>query len=56
LVETVAEMSFDSRSELPRIDIPVVLVCGDRDRFFPEDLVVETALLIPGSSLVWYQG
>jgi pimeloyl-ACP methyl ester carboxylesterase len=56
LVETVAEMSFDSRSELPRIEVPVVLVCGDHDRFFPMAVVEETVRLIPDCTLVPYGG
>ena len=56
LVETEAEMSFDARPVLPGIDVPVVLLCGDRDRFFPLDVVEETARLIPGCTLVRYEG
>lgn len=56
LVETEAELAFDSRSVLPRIQVPVVLVCGDRDRFFPIGLVEETVGLIPRCSLVRYEG
>jgi pimeloyl-ACP methyl ester carboxylesterase len=56
LVETEAEMSFDCRADLSDIDIPVVLLCGDRDRFFPVQVVEDTARLIPDCTLVWYQG
>jgi pimeloyl-ACP methyl ester carboxylesterase len=56
LVEIEAEMSFDSRRVLPRIEAPVLLVCGDRDQFFPQDVVEETAALIPDCTLVWYPG
>lgn len=56
LVEAEAEISFDSRPALPHIQVPVVLLCGDRDRFFPADVVDETFRLIPGSTLVRYEG
>ena len=36
--------------------MPVLLLCGDRDRFFPPDVVEETARLIPRCRLVWYRG
>jgi pimeloyl-ACP methyl ester carboxylesterase len=49
-------MSFDSRPALPHVEVPVVLVCGDRDRFFPAELVEETARLIPDCTLVLYAG
>ena len=55
-VEIEAEISFDARPVLPRIEKPVLLVCGDRDQFFPKDVVEETARLIPQCTLVWYEG
>jgi pimeloyl-ACP methyl ester carboxylesterase len=56
LVEAEAEIAFDSRPVLPGIEVPVIVMCGDRDRFFPRDVVEETARLIPGATLVWYPG
>jgi pimeloyl-ACP methyl ester carboxylesterase len=56
LTEVQAEEAFNSRAALPRIQAPVLLLCGDRDRFFPRDVVAETAQLIPGCTLVWYAG
>ncbi|MGH3348512.1 MAG: alpha/beta fold hydrolase [Nocardioides sp.] len=56
LVETEAELAFDARPVLPRIAVPVVLLCGDSDRFFPQDLVEETVGLIPECALVTYEG
>lgn len=32
------------------------LLCGDRDRFFPTDVVEETVRLIPDCTLVLYEG
>ncbi len=56
LVESQAEEAFDSRAALPRIQAPVLLICGDSDRFFPRDVAEETAKLIPGCTLIWYKG
>ncbi len=56
LVEVHAEAAFDPRPALPRIQDPVVLICGDRDRYFPREVVEETARLIPGCTLIWYKG
>ena len=56
LVEAQAEQGFDSRAALPRIQVPVLLICGDRDRFIPKDVAEETAKLIPGCTLIWHKG
>ena len=56
LVETEAEMSFDARPDLPLIPAPVLLVCGDRDRFFRPDVVDQTVAMIPDCTLVRYEG
>jgi pimeloyl-ACP methyl ester carboxylesterase len=56
LVEVESELTFDSRAVLPAIECPSLLVCGDRDRFFLQPVVRETARLIPDCSLVWYAG
>jgi len=56
LVELESELAFDSRSVLPRITAPVLLICGDRDQFFPPEVVRETAELIPDCRLTWYPG
>jgi pimeloyl-ACP methyl ester carboxylesterase len=55
-VELEAEISYDARPVLPRIDKPVMLVTGDRDQFFPIDVVEETVGLIPGCTLIRYEG
>ncbi len=54
--EVRAELSFNSRDVLPRIRPPVLLICGDSDRFFPKDVATETAALIPDCTLIWYEG
>ena len=56
LVETEAELAFDSRSVLPDIAVPVVLLYGDRDRCFTPDVVDETVRLIPDCTQVRYAG
>jgi hypothetical protein len=55
-VEADAALGFDSREALPRIRVPVLLVNGDRDRYFSRDLIEETAELIPDRTVVWYPG
>jgi pimeloyl-ACP methyl ester carboxylesterase len=56
LTETRADLTYDSRSVLPDIQAPVLLLCGDRDRFFPRKIVEETAALIPRCTLAWKTG
>ena len=56
MVELEAEISYDARPVLPRIDKPVVLLTGDRDQFFPIAVVEETVRLIPDCTLVRYEG
>jgi pimeloyl-ACP methyl ester carboxylesterase len=56
LVEVEAEIAFDASAVLPGIGVPALLACGDRDRFFPPDLVDETARLIPDVTVVTYPG
>jgi pimeloyl-ACP methyl ester carboxylesterase len=56
LVEARADLGYDSRPVLPRIRVPVLLICGDRDRFFSRQVVEETAALIPDCTLVWKPG
>lgn len=55
-VEIEAEIAFDSRPVLPRIVKPVLLICGDRDQFFPIEVVEETVSLIPDCTFVRYDG
>lgn len=56
LVEWRAEVAFDARDVLSEITVPVLLLAGDRDRCFEREAIVETATLIPHSTLVWYRG
>lgn len=56
LTETRADLAYDARPLLPRIQAPTLLVCGDRDRFFTREIVEETAALIPDCRLVRRKG
>lgn len=56
LVEAEAEVACDARDVLPRIPVPVLLVCGDRDVYFPWAIYEETARLIPDCTLRMYPG
>ncbi len=55
VVEAEAERVFDAREALPRIAVPVLLIGGDRDVYFPEALMRETAALIPDCTLRLYE-
>ncbi|WP_392543471.1 alpha/beta fold hydrolase [Oryzobacter telluris] len=56
VVEAQAELGFDARAALPGIRVPVVLLCGDADPFFPARVVKETAALVPRCTVQWYPG
>jgi len=47
----------DFRAEMRRIDVPTLIVHGDRDRSMPLELTGQpSAQLIPGSRLLVYPG
>lgn len=52
IIETEAGIEFDSRAVLPDITTPVLLIAGERDRFFPRTVIEETAALIPHCTLI----
>ena len=56
LTEVRAELGYDARPVLADIRVPVLMVCGDRDRFFTAAETVRTARAIPDCTLVWYRG
>jgi pimeloyl-ACP methyl ester carboxylesterase len=56
MVEAHAERDCDTRGLLPRVTTPVLLLAGDRDRFFPREVIEETAHLLPDCRLVWLHG
>lgn len=55
IIETEAGIEFDSRAVLPGITTPVLLIAGDRDRFFPRAVIEETAALIPNCTLIVHE-
>jgi pimeloyl-ACP methyl ester carboxylesterase len=56
LVETQAEITFSAWAALPQIHVPVVLVSGELDRFFPPAAVDQTVRLLPDCTPVRYAG
>ena len=56
LVEAEAERVFDAREVLSRISVPVLMICGDSDLFFPPPLVEETAGAIADCTTRTYAG
>ncbi len=56
LVEAQAEIGYRAWDALHAITVPVVLVSGELDRFFPPDVVDETVRLIPDCTPVRYAG
>lgn len=55
-VEAEAEATCDAREVLSAISVPVLLVCGDADLYFPKAVYEETARLIPDCTLRMYEG
>lgn len=55
IIETEAGFEFDSRAALRGITIPVLLIAGDRDLFFPRTVIEETAALIPHCTLIMHE-
>ena len=56
MVEAEAEVACDARDVLPAIAVPVLLVCGDEDLYFPKEVYEDTARLIPDCTLRMYEG
>lgn len=56
MVAAEAVAAFDAREVLPAIRVPVLLVCGDRDRWFATDAYRQTADIIPDCTLKMYSG
>ena len=56
IVEAEAELACDARDVLPAISVPVLIVCGDRDPYFPKEVCEETARLIPDCTLRLQKG
>jgi len=56
MVEADAEVAFDARSILSGIRVPVLLIGGGTDLYFPRENLAETARLIPDCTLRVYEG
>ena len=56
MVEAEAERAYSARDVLPRISVPILLITGEHDIFFPKAVVEEAARLIPHSTLILYRG
>ncbi|MEN4018933.1 MAG: alpha/beta hydrolase [Methanobacterium sp.] len=57
LINTLlADDRFDAEEDLHKITAPTLLIGGDRDFFYPEELLRRTANLIPNSRLIIYPG
>ena len=56
VVGAEALSAFDGREILPTISVPVLLVCGDRDKSVPKEVYEQTADLIPDCTFRLYEG
>jgi pimeloyl-ACP methyl ester carboxylesterase len=51
-----ADINLDVEHKLPRISAPTLVIGGDRDPFYSQDLMREAAQCIPGAELVFLPG
>ena len=56
LIEAKAEIEHDATNKLGNINVPVLMICGDKDYYFPKEYVQEMADLIPNCKLIFYSG
>lgn len=56
MIEAEAQALFDARPVLPHIQVAVQLIGGDRDVYFPVEVIAETDRLIPDCTLSIYRG
>lgn len=56
LVEAAAEVAYDARDELASIQVPVLLISGEDDRFFTRAMVEETVAGIRDCTHIEYAG
>ena len=56
LIEAEAEVNHYSLNELPRIKARTLVIAGNKDYYFPIDLIRETAAKIPEAELILYEG
>lgn len=51
-----ADINLDVFDKLPRIAVPTLVIGGDNDPFYSQDLMKETAAAIPGAQLAFVPG
>jgi len=56
LVEAKAACEHDSKNRLAKINVPTLVIAGDKDFYFPAELFRETAAAIPNAKLILYEG
>jgi len=56
LVEAQAQLDHDAKDSLARIHVPVLIICGTADVYFPKEYIEEMASLVAKSSLKLYIG
>lgn len=56
LIEAKAELNHSAAENLTKIKVPVLMICGDSDLYFPLDFIKETASKIPQVILKIYEG
>ena len=56
LIEAQAEIDHDARDALQRIQVPVLVLGGEEDKYFPVEYFRETAEMIPNATLITYPG
>ncbi|MEM1152579.1 MAG: alpha/beta hydrolase [Pseudomonadota bacterium] len=56
LIEGQAEKDFSATDILSRIKVPVCIIAGDQDFYFPKELTLLTHEGIEGSTLIMYEG
>ena len=55
LIEAKAEVEHDAIDSLKKISIPVLILCGNKDFYFPSEYIKEMDSLISNSTLKFYE-
>ena len=55
LIEAKAEVEHDAIDSLKKISVPVLLLCGEKDFYFPSEYIKEMDSLIKNSTLKFYE-
>ena len=56
LIEAQAEIDHDGSESLRRISIPVLILAGENDNYFPQEFFQRTVDFFPGGKLHIYPG